>query len=335
MKKPVKSFFSRTYVILFALFVLGFTIYIIYRASINNHNIFSLSFIFLLLGLIFESYLVLQNWKPVFWFLIGSYVFSLCAFLPGKHEYVYTFEDHFEALPYVFLCCYTFGFAVFKTKETTEPLTEGITLLLSLAIIYWVIDHGFWEIDNWFIRCLIIICLVLSAFSIISSLLHITLSKKMRLALSIWSSFVLLLFAIESIYRAYQNQGVQLTGNFYQEFFIGLQFFLLGVSAIYIAQNAMMLIEFMPGRKAFFNSVYFKELKELKNRHIQRYSDEQLSSKDSVITIIVVGTLYTINYKFNFLPRQTIIWVTIVLTPFVFRLFYLNRASEKLPTSAS
>jgi hypothetical protein len=117
--------------------------------------------------------------------------------LPGKYEHIYSFESHLEVLPYIFAIYYTLAFAISKNKETTTHLTEGITLLLSLAIIYWVIDHGFWNIDNWFIKCLVIISMIFSAFSILSSLANITLTKKIRLLLSIWSSIVLLLFAIE------------------------------------------------------------------------------------------------------------------------------------------
>jgi hypothetical protein len=316
---------------LFSIPIIVFTIYIFYRTSISDHRIFPLSFIFLLLGLVFESFRVLESWKSVYLFLLGSYLFSLVGFLPGKHESTYSFESHLEPFPYIFLICYTFGFALFKIKETTERLTEGITLLLSIAFIYWVIDHNIWNIDIWFIKCLVIISLIFSLFSVIGSLMRITLSKRIRLTLSIWSSIILLLFAIENIYGVYQNQDIETSKYFSQGLSIAVQFFLLGVSGIYIAQNTMMILEFLPGKETFFNSVYFKELKDLENRHIERYSAQQINPRDSLITIVLLGSTYILNYKFNFLPRQTLIWSTFVLVPLFFRLVYQNKKVENLP----
>lgn len=101
----------------------------------------------------------------------------------------------------------------------------------------------------------------------------------------------MLLFAIDNIYRVYQNEDIETSKYFSQGLYIGIQFFLLGVSSIYIIQNFIMLMGFLPGKQSFFNSKYFNEIRELKNDHIERYSDQQVYILHSIICILITGTI--------------------------------------------
>lgn len=64
-----------------------------------------------------------------------------------------------------------------------------------------------------------------------------TLTEGGRLTLSLWSSMAMMLFAIDNVYRVYQNDQIENTADMSHGVYIGLQFFLLGISAIYIIQN--------------------------------------------------------------------------------------------------
>ena len=82
---------------IYILGILGlfFTIYIGYRASIADRKLFSVSMLALFAGLLFESFRISTSWKNVVFTFLGSYFFSLAAFLPGK-EAIYSFENHIE-----------------------------------------------------------------------------------------------------------------------------------------------------------------------------------------------------------------------------------------------
>ena len=137
----------------------------------------------------------------------------------------------------------------------------------------------------------------------------------------------MMLFAVDNIYRVYQNEQIENTADLTSGLFVGLQFFLLGVSSIYIAQNFLMLFSFLPGKGTFFNDHYFKELKELKSDHIKRYSDKQVSILHSIFCVLFSGTIFALNHYFQILPRHLAIWTVFVIFPFIFILY--DYVSEK------
>src|SRR5690606_23175496 len=126
------------------------TWYIGYRASISDRQLSPVSLLALFAGQVFESLRVSDNWKAVLSIFVWSYFFSLLNFLPGKREYTYIFENHIESWPYFFIFFYALAFAIFHKDRVTAKLTEGITLILSLSLIYWTIDYGFINYNNWF-----------------------------------------------------------------------------------------------------------------------------------------------------------------------------------------
>ncbi len=306
--------------IILSFLCVALTFYIGYRISISERKIFSLSIIAIFVGLLFESIRISGNWKTVFFKFIGTFIFSLICFIPGKRESVYNFENHIEIWPYFFIFLFSIFTAIFNEDKVTAKLTEGITLLQSLSIIYWTIDYGFMNIDNWFAVTLIIIALLFSFFSITHSLTYFNLSRIVRLTLSIWSTIIMVAFAADNIYNVYQNEDIETTKYLSQGVYIALQYFLLGVSAIYITQNYMLLARFLPSK----NGNYKNDLKEIKKDHIDRYSENQVFIGHSILCIIFAVTMYGINYKFQILPRHTMIWLVFLTFPLVLKLFKLT-----------
>src|SRR5690606_5365566 len=166
--------------------------------------------------------------------------------------------------------------------RVTAKLTEGITLLLSISLIYWAFDYGFINYHNWFSIFLITTGLLFSVFSIIHALTHIQLSRTNRLALSVWSTVIMFAFAIDNIIRVFSNPNIENSKYLSDSLFIGIQYFLLGVSVVYIMQNYILLAGFLPSR----NGNYRKELMENKKDHINRYSDEQVNIGHSIFCIV-------------------------------------------------
>lgn len=310
MRKKSAGFDLTTIVIVMGIVGLLLTFYIGYLASISNRKLLSGSLIALFAGLLFESTRVSNNWKKVLSIFVGSYFFSLINFLPSKREHIYIFENHIEGWPYLFLFFYTLAFAIFYKDRVTARLNEGITLLLSLSLVYWTIDYGFTNYNKCFSISLLIIISLLTAFSLLHALTNLHLSRTIRLILSIWSTIIMFAFAVDNIFRVFENPDIEST-YLYDGLYIGLQFFLLGVSAIYIVQNYMLLAAFLPSK----NGNYKLDLKENKKIHVDRYSEQQVLTGHSILCVFYVTTIYGLNYKYQALPRHTMIWLVFLTFP--------------------
>jgi len=299
--------------IILGVLALLLTIYIGYRTSISDRKLFSVSLLALFAGLLFESFRVSNNWKNVIYIFVGAYFLSLVNFFPGKYEKIYDFENHIETWPYFFIIYFAIAFAIINKDKVTAKLSEGITLLLSLSLIYWTIDYGFINYQNWFAITILTITFILSAFSILNALTNIQLSRSTRLILSIWSTIIMFAFAIDNIIKVFSNQDIESSIYLSQGLYIGLQYFFLGISAVYIMQNYILLATFLPNK----NGNYKNELKENVKVHIARYSDKQVSIGRSVFCILYAGSMFVLNYKYQVLPRNTMVWLVLLTFPLI------------------
>jgi hypothetical protein len=212
---------------------------------------------------------------------------------------------------------FSIGSIIPREDRVTPQLTEGITLLQSMAVVYWVIDFGLLSTDSVRLRILMLVGLMFSLYSLFHALTHAVLSRAARLTLSIWSSVIMLLFAVDNIYAVHQNKQIEQVADLSQGLHIGLEFFLLGVSAIYVVQNALMLFRFLPASGKFFNKEYLAELQQLKEAHVKRYSEQQVHALDSLFCVVVSGTAFALNYYYRILPKNLAIWTVFVSFPLI------------------
>lgn len=324
-KRKSAGFDLTPIVILLSIFGLALTIYVAYRTSLSNRKLFSVSLLALFAGLLYESFRVSDKWKTVVAIFIGAYFFSLFNFLPGKREVHYNFENHIESWPYYFIFLFTMIFAAVNKDKVTIKLTEGITLLLSLSFIYWTVDYGFTNYHNWFAITLLTIAFIFTAFSILNALTDIQLTKSIRLTLSIWSTVIMFAFALDNIIRVFSNQDIESSPYLSQALYIALQYFLLGVSAVFIMQNFILLTEFLPGK----DGNYKADLKENIKTHIDRFSDKQVSIRLSLFCILYAVTIYGLNYEYHVLPRHTTIWLVFLTFPLILQVHNLVNRQNK------
>lgn len=293
-----------------------FVIFIGYKLVPSEYKTYPFGILALFLGLLFESLRISDSWVRVGYIFIAAFICSIIMLLSP----FYNIRQNLPFFPYIFWIVFSFISAIFHDEKATLKLTEGVTLLYSISIIYWVINYGFMRIENWLVKSLLILGLLLSLFSIFNALTPFILSRTTRLVLSLWSSIIVLLMSIDVIYRVYQNHNITSNQSLEDGAYFVLQYFFLGVSSIYIVQNALMLLFFLPSRGSFFNSRYFSELQEFKNNHIMRYSDHQTDFKHACVIIVLTVGLYWLNYRFDFLPRYIIIWIVFMLSPLVTKL---------------
>jgi hypothetical protein len=286
----------------------------------SEERLIPVSMIALIAGVFYEIKKIDNQWKTVLSTALTSFLFSFGAFLPGRNEREYRLESHISFWPYAFIVLFILMTIAINKKKVIAKLTEGTTLLLSIAVIYWILDFYSQNTLNLFLIILFSIVGLFTAFSIFNAFTKTELTRNNRFALSLWSSIVVSLFAIDNIYRVYQNNYIE-NSDLVHGCYIALQFFLLGVSSIYMTQNFLMLIGFLPEKHKFFNEQYFKDIKALKNDHIDRYSQTQIRSLYSSFCVIFASLVFYFNYAFQLLPRQTIIWIVFITFPILINLF--------------
>jgi hypothetical protein len=296
---------------------LAFSCFIMYKASISGLKLFSVSLIAIFAGMLYESFRILDHWKTVLAVFITAYFISLFAFVPGGENHIYGFEDRIEAWPYWFLAVYSIGFAALYSEKPSAKLTEGITLLQSIALIYWIFDDNLIRYDNWFAIALLTIVLLFFAFSVLHALTYIRLSETMRIILSTWSSIIMLVLAIDNLISVFNSPEIESTRYLSEGFSIVLQYFFLGVSSLYAVYNFMLLAMLYLPEKGKRYSESFQEHKKI---HLLRYLDSQVFIGHALLGIVYSSILYGLNYTFQLLPRNTVIWLVFFTFPILLNL---------------
>ena len=297
--------------------IIGFTIYIGFRISASERKLLPVSVIALFIGAIIESFRICKDWKIITKNFLISYLASFLSFLPGKRERVYNFETHIMLWPYAFLLVYSLLFFIRYEEKITAKLTEGITLLLSISMLYWCLDVGlFSDFDNKFLVFLAVFVVFSSLASIFYILTDIELTKNHRLMLSIWSTIIILVFSIDNIYNVYNKGDLESSKLFSENFILVVQHFLLGISSMYFVQNAALIFRFLPSK----GGNYSEDLAKIKKEHIYRYSDQQVDSYLAFLCLVYSLVLYGLNMRYHIFPRNVMIWFAIFTFPMVLRL---------------
>lgn len=318
--------------IIIGIFILTFFGYVIFRTYQSQNSLLSIMTIPLILGIVFENRRLSSDWKDILLKISISLALSVFAFLPGKGERNYSLDHHIEIWPYVFIAFFVIGSVIHHEKKIVPKLTEGITLLQSISIIYWIVDIGFLNFKNVFAYILIGIGLVFSIISFIHAFSYIKLTRNARLFLSIWSSLIMIIFAIDHIYRVF-NFNYFVDYKILNDGLNTLQYFLLGVSLIYIFQNAYMLLVYFPSKSRAYNKEHLKDIKKMNKTHIDRYSSNQIRLFDSLLALLITSGIYYWNYKYQIMPRHTLIWLIFWIFPFI--VWLKDLLNEKIKTTAS
>jgi hypothetical protein len=310
-------------------------LFIYFRANTPGNHLIPVSVVAIIAGVFLEGVLISTNiWQFVQMFVL-SFAGSFIAFIPGKREHYYDAEKHIRWWPYYFIAIFAIVIITLHKKKIIRQLTEGVTLLQSAAVLYWICNYGFLAVPA-IITVPFVVPFLL--YALYHAFTYKPLSPGARLSLSIWSSFIMLFFAADHIYRVCQNNSIE-NSSLLSGYYIGLQYFLLGVSLIYSLQNLIMLMGFIPGKNRFFNEKYFEDLRELKQDHIDRYSDEQVHIHHAAYCLLFAYFAFGLNYYFDVLPAHMAIWIVFLVFPYLMLLVKLlegrkNKSYETPPQSS-
>lgn len=275
----------------------------------------------LILGLIFQGKKLYGTWKPLIENLTIAFGISFFFFVLMKKDP--DIEAKIFLTTYIFLLCFILAFlAKFKNSRVLiiPKLTEGITLLHSIAVIYWLVDFSRNHVYAKIMYAFFFVIFCTALFSIINAFTRISLSETNRFLLSLWSSIVMIVFALDYIISVFNNGEISDSLSIQEGVYVFVQYFLLGISAIYIAQNGNMILGFLPdkGERLFQSSL---RRKELKKDHIERYSENQVSIWYSLFCVVFSASLFWLNYEYQYVSKQSIIWIVFVSFPILIHCF--------------
>lgn len=323
---------AKLFLIVGGTLALVFFCYIIYRTYQSDRTLISIMIVPLILGIIVENKRLSSDWNAIALKILGALLFSFFVFLPGKREKNYEFENHIEMWPYWFVFMFVLFSMIFHEKKIIPKMSEGTTLLQSISIVYWIIDFGILNYRNVFTYILMIIGIAFCLASFIHAFSYIKLTRKARLFLSIWSSIIMIIFAVDHIYRVFNfnhfvdykmiNDGLNI-----------LQYFLLGVSLIYIFKNVDMLLVYLPERYKWYNKEQMRDIRKMNETHIDRYSSDQIKIVDAIIALLFTSSIYYWNYRYQIMPRHTLIWLLFLTFPVL--IWCKELITKKIKTTAN
>lgn len=289
--------------IIMAILSIFTTLLIDHYTPLDYKKIMRISLISLFSGLIIENYRINKNKKLLFYILCGAYTLSLTFFLVNKSQAINSYLSYW---PFYFIIIFLIISVVLHSEKLTQKLTEGFTLLISLAFLYWLFDKSILNFKTIWNSITTLITILISGFTIFNSLSDLQLTKGNRLFLSIWTTIVVLIISLDNSYSVLKN--IDKDYNYISDnLFLVLQYFLLGISSVYTAQNLNLIY-----------SLLDKDTRiKAKKVHTNRYSETQVSINDSIFCIVFSIVIYFTNIQFNILPINLIIWLVIFVFPFL------------------
>lgn len=266
-------------------------------------------------GLVIENRRLSTPWRLLLRKFSIALLLSIILFvvnpgiIPTTYQYLW---------PLIFSILFSL-FSIQHHKEKVIPkIDEGITLIQSLSIMYWIFDIHIPESYSPVAWVGIILSSLFILLSLIHALSNIQLTRFARLWLSIWSSIIMLVFALGYIHSVYLNT-IHVSPDEIGSFVLVVQYFLLGISCMYIIKNIQMLIVYLPRKDDAYDSIQMIDIKKTNQYHTARYSSKQLSIPIAAGIIIILSLTYYLNHHYNFLPRNTLIWCMFWLSPFTLK----------------
>jgi len=323
----VKNYTEKYNIPLIATVLVGIGIIVPIYIGINSDffqsSALSVSMAMLFVGMIAESLRLSKSWKSISLIFIGAYLFTLFTFLGIQNKSTYNINILVDALPFMFIFYFTLIFAIIFKDKVTAKLTEGITLLQTIAIVYWILDSNLLTYKSWWVYALLAIVFMISIFASVNALSNLHLSENFRIILSMWSSIIMMVFAVDNIIDVFNQPEISTVLTKSQMTNIGVKYFLLGVASLYIMENYLLLIAFIPSKKDKYMTdserirTSAREMEESRQDHLSRYSDVQVPTILAVMCILYATAIFGINYYYGLVSKQSAIWIVFFTFPLI------------------
>ncbi|QIO09613.1 hypothetical protein [Acinetobacter lanii] len=270
-------------------------------------------------GLIYQSYQVTRNIEKILIYLIVSAFISLLAFGKFENEGVYQIESHINFWVYSFVFVYLLVMWIEHDKYLKTSLNEGTSLLFSLGLLYWMYSKNLLAFTSIWTQLFSLVAVLFSLFSIIHALFPLKHHAFSRFILSLGSCVIIIILSVEHFIHLNHLADSNVTQTWADHLLLILQYFLLGISALYLFQNFILILQYLPNK---YSSSYVSDVKATTQEHIQRYSTQQLSTFEALFCMFISLMAYLTNIYVQLIPTNVCIWWVIFCCPIILQHYY-------------
>lgn len=312
------------FVILLIAITIPFYFYLFYVAFQSEKNLIPLTMIALVFGLMYQSFKITKSIEKIIIYLMISAFLSLLAFTQGDNESIYVFVDHLEFWVYCYLFIFLLIMSIQHDKQMTLPFGEGLSLLFCLAFLYWLFENHLIDFSFILTQVLSVIAILVTTFSVLHALFKIQHNQISRFILSISTCIAIVVLSLNNLFQLMDQGDLGLNKTWTENFILLIQYFLLGVSALFLFQNVMLLLQYLPNR---YTRSYFSDIKQNTQTHIKRFSEDQISWVEAIFCLCISIFAYTLNYYFRIIPPNMCIWLVIFLCPLLIQYLFAHSTS--------
>lgn len=299
-----------------SLVLVAITVLLVRRAYQSEKELMPLGIIALLGGLAFEYRRVFGSWRSLLHMFLGMYAVSLTAFIPLDGNKPYDIETRIGMWPFWFCFLVTIAAMAKDRERITTRMDEGSVLLVSIAFAYWLSSQWQFDIRSGFDAFLLMVVVVACGFVLLHAFTDRPLTRWHRLLLSLWGTCVILTLSVDNALRVWGMDQGPYTTDIWDRMLLFVAFFMLGISSMYLVNNAFLLIDLMPSRGASL-SQYRKELKAIKKVHLERFDTHQIPTRYAGYCLLYSLAVYVPNAVFDWVPAHLAIWGVVVSFPLV------------------
>ena len=264
---------------------------------------------------VMSEYTRTSSFRMIFATILIAFFISLLSFLRNYSNGHFS-PDSLKAWPYFFYAAIIFAMIVRHEKGFILKVNEGLVFLQSMAVAYWVIaenEISFNSTPEIIIISAVVLLLAFTAYQAFSYKVH---SYGQRLLMSIFSAIIFLFFGLTNASQLINGTDIDTTTLAPSLIFITLQYFMLGVSSVYIAKSLVMVVGFFPGKNEPSES-YRERVTELVKMHLERVDTIQINKGYALTTALFTLLIFGVNYFFGLLPPTFVIWCVFVSYPLV------------------
>lgn len=297
--------------------------FVFIKAFINHQFHIPLTIISLLCGVFYQSYQIIRNKEKILIYSILSLFLSALSFISIQSNS----SNPLIIWVYFYLGAYLIVFSLEHHQSLTTPFGEGISFLFAFGICYWFFEKQMLGVDTVLSTFITIILLIFLLYSILHAFFEIKHHHLSRFLLSFFTCCSILILSIDQIIELYSQGDITSEHRWVERLILLFRYFLLGLSSLYVFQNLMLLLSYLPNK---YTRSYFSDVKQNTLIHIKRFSEDQISKTEACFALIFTVSVYSLNYIYQIIPINMSIWLSILLVPLVIQSFFHHKIDHSL-----
>jgi hypothetical protein len=257
------------------------------------------------LGIVFQAVNLIKG-KPDNWKIAGCLLFTLFAFFPGQHlNGDYNFPMHLLISFFYFVLAFAILF-----KDDILPAINERTLLI-FTMIFWYAHISFAGLDMFYFQPITWFAAPFSALVLFHAFAPVVVGFRTKVWLYVW-----FLISVTSV--SYQYFSASFLQTFWNSDHLyqvtALDAFLTGSTFLYLGSNIFYLTDLIPipGKRQKWSD-RMKQWREYIQLLGKKYEGYQLRVWQSAGILVFLGSLFSLNYVYQFLAPQLLLSFALVV----------------------